>query len=76
MQFRYCNLISRLARVAEFHAALSPAEFPRGLCGFLVSGSSWTEVQCLTDLCPLWVISGHAMSALPPKADMPLANVR
>ena len=23
MQFRYCNLISRLARVAEFHAALA-----------------------------------------------------
>jgi hypothetical protein len=24
----------------------SPAEFHRGLCRFLVSGSSWTEVQC------------------------------
>ena len=26
----------------------SPAEFRSELCGFLVSGSSWTEVQCLT----------------------------
>src|SRR5215813_3298851 len=55
---RYCNLIIRLAREdVEFHAAL---KFYSGLCGFLVSGSSWTEVQCLTGLCPLWVISGHS----------------
>jgi hypothetical protein len=32
---------------AEFHAALVRG-FQRGLCGFLISGSSWTEVQCLT----------------------------
>src|SRR5262245_14898503 len=55
---RYCNLIIRLAREdVEFHAAL---KFYSGLCGFLVSGSSWTEVQCLTGLCPLWVKSGHS----------------
>ena len=43
MQFRYCNLISRLARKdAEFHAALAGG-IPLWMCGFLVSGSSWTE---------------------------------
>ena len=50
MQFRYCNLIIRLVVRTRNFTQYSPAELHLGLCGFLVSGSSWTEVQCLTCL--------------------------
>jgi hypothetical protein len=61
MQYRHCNLISRLAREdTEFSAALA-----RGIrlwtCDFSVSESSWTEVQRLTGLCPLWVMCGRRL---------------
>jgi hypothetical protein len=39
----------------------SPAEFDYGLCDFSVSESSWTEVQRLTGLCPLWVMCGRRL---------------
>ena len=65
MQFRLLQFHQPGLRVrTQNYSQRSPAEFHRGLCGFLISGSSWTEVQCLTGLYPLWVISGHSLVPL------------